>query len=81
MRRPSTIIVVMGDRACVTDGMPSATSPWYPTGESIMKPDPLRTVLIAAVDQTPSADQVLHKTLSMARVIPGAEVMSSTPWM
>lgn len=39
-----------------------------------MKPETLRTVLIAAVDRTPSADQVVHTTLSMARVIPGAEV-------
>lgn len=49
------------------DGMPTAPHP-------PMKPNALRTVLVTAIDRTPSIDQVLHTTLSMARVIPGAEV-------
>lgn len=39
-----------------------------------MTPKPLRTVLIAAVDRSPGADQVLHTASEMARVIPGAEL-------
>ncbi len=34
----------------------------------------LRTVIIAAVDRSPGADQVLHTAVQMARVIPGAEL-------
>ena len=39
-----------------------------------MNPEPLRTVMIAAIDRSLAAEQVLHTALSMARVIPGAEL-------
>jgi nucleotide-binding universal stress UspA family protein len=39
-----------------------------------MKTDALRTVLVAALDRSIAADQVVHTAVSMARIIPGAEL-------